>query len=82
MGIVKSDVLKAAGCLQLCSGHEAGAEAAVHALRAVFEDEATDGILFVDATNAFNNLNRKKCSSQHPVCLSIDFNNLDQLLSS
>ena len=28
-------------------------------MRAVFEDSATDAILFVDAVNAFNNLNRK-----------------------
>ena len=72
MGIVKSDVLKAAGCLQLCSGHEAGAEAAVQALRAVFQDETTDGILFVDATNAFNNLNRKNALHNiQYVCPSI-----------
>ena len=27
--------------------------------KAVFEDSATDGVSFVDASNAFNNLNRK-----------------------
>ena len=59
MGILKTDVLQAAGPLQLCSEHKAEAEAAVHAMRAVFEDDNTDGIFFVDAANAFNNLNRK-----------------------
>ena len=54
----KTDVMQAAGPLQLCAGHEAGAEAAVHAMRVIFEDANTDGILFVDASNAFNNLNR------------------------
>ena len=57
MGILKTDVLQAAGPLQLCSGHEA--ETAVQAMRANFEDDNTDGILFVDAANAFSNLNRK-----------------------
>ena len=58
MAEIKTDVMQAAGPLQLCAGHEAGAEAAVHAMRVIFEDANTDGILFVDASNAFNNLNR------------------------
>ena len=59
MATVKGEVLEAAGPLQLCAGQEAGAEAAVHAMKTVFEDAATDAVLFVDASNAFNNLNRK-----------------------
>ena len=59
MQVVRSDVLKAAGPIQLCGGHEGGCEAAVHAMREVFQDSATDGIIFVDASNAFNNLNRQ-----------------------
>ena len=59
MHVIKAEVLQAAGPVQLCAGHEAGAEAALHALRAVFEDATTEGILFVDASNAFNNLNRR-----------------------
>ena len=59
MATVKEEVLEAAGRLQLCAGQEAGAEAAVHAMKAIFEDAATDAVLFVDASNAFNNLNRK-----------------------
>ena len=59
MAVVKLDVLNASGPLQLCSGHEAGAEAAVHAMRATFQDATTDAVIFVDASNAFNNLNRK-----------------------
>lgn len=59
MAIVKKDVISATGPLQLCGGQEAGCEAAVHAMRSVFEASCTDGILFVDATNAFNNLNRQ-----------------------
>ena len=59
MEVVKVDVMKAAGGAQLCAGQEAGAEAAVHAIRAMFEHSATDAILFVIAANAFNNINRR-----------------------
>ena len=59
MDIFKIDALKAAGGVQLCAGHESSAVAAMRAMRTTFEEAATDAILFVDAENAFNNLNRK-----------------------
>ena len=59
MNVVGSEVLRVTGPRQLCSGHEAGAEAAIHAMRSVFQDEGTDAVLLVYASNAFNNLNRK-----------------------
>lgn len=59
MKVVKEDVLMASGPLQLCGGHEAGSEAAVHAMQAIFEDSDTDAVMLVDASNAFNNLNRQ-----------------------
>ena len=33
-------------------------EAAVHAMKEIFDDEETDGLLLVDAANAFNSINR------------------------
>ena len=57
--VVKDDVRNAAGPLQLCCGHEGGCEAAVRAMKEVFAADNTDGILLVDASNAFNNLNRQ-----------------------
>ena len=48
-----------AGPLQLAAGRLAGAEAAVHATNHLLENENTDGILLVDAENAFNLLNRR-----------------------
>ena len=57
--VVKQDVMDAAGCLQLCTGQQAGCETAVHAIREIFADEGTEGILLVDASNAFNSLNRR-----------------------
>ncbi len=59
MTVVGDDVLTATGTLQLCAGHEAGAEAAIHAMRTLFQDEGTEAVILVDAANAFNNLNRR-----------------------
>ena len=59
IGVIKDDITSAAGPLQTCTGIKAGIEAAIHAMRQVFEDAETEGILLVDAENAFNNLNRK-----------------------
>ena len=56
--VVKQDIVDAAGCLQLCAGQCAGCEAAVHAMREIFAHKDIEGILLVDASNAFNSLNR------------------------
>ena len=56
---IKPEIAEAAGCLQLCAGQKAGCEAAVHAMRNIYDEEETDGILLIDASNAFNSLNRK-----------------------
>ncbi len=57
--VTRGDIQDAAGSLQLCAGQIAGAEAAVHATREFFSEEATEAVLLVDASNAFNNLNRQ-----------------------
>ena len=59
MRIASLDVVIAAGSSQVCAALEGGCEAAVHAMRDFFSHEDTEGILLVDAANAFNNLNRK-----------------------
>ena len=56
---VSDDVQAAAGPLQTCAGHEAGCEAAVHAMREIFTLDDTEAILLVDASNAFNAVNRQ-----------------------
>ena len=57
--ITRADLQEAVGPLQLCAGQTAGTEAAIHALRASFQQEETEAVLLVDATNAFNALNRE-----------------------
>ena len=59
MTLLKKDVRQAAGWLQLCGGQVAGSEAARHAMHNVFNDDKTEGILLIDAENAFNSINRK-----------------------
>ena len=58
MVVVKEDVRRAAGNLQVCAGQQAGAEAAIHAMREIFGQESCEAVLLVDAKNAFNTINR------------------------
>ncbi len=56
---ITEDIQNAAGPLQACAGHISGCEAAVHAMRQVYESEQTEAVILVDASNAFNSLNRE-----------------------
>ena len=58
MKVVKPDVMSASGSLQLCAGQPSGSEAAIHAMRNIFDEDDTEAILLIDASNAFNSLNR------------------------
>ena len=42
---VKYDLQEAVGATQLCTGQEAGCEAAVHAMEKIFADEDTEAII-------------------------------------
>ena len=76
--IVKEDVQRVVGPLQMCVGFENGVEVASLAMHAVFEDKHTEAVLLVDAENAFNKLNRKvallnilhSCPSIAPVLIN------------
>ena len=57
--VVGRDVQKAAGSLQVCAGHDVGAEAACHTVRQMSSEEDCQCVLLVDASNAFNSLNRR-----------------------
>lgn len=59
LSTTRQDLLEAAGSYQLCAGQIAGVELAIHVVRQCYEDHETEGILLVDASNAFNAINRQ-----------------------
>ena len=61
LGVTGDSIREATGSLQLCGGQECGIEATIHAMHDTFGAEDVDAVLLVDATNAFNRLNREAC---------------------
>ena len=59
MEVVKKNVKRVVGNLQVCAGQQAGCEAAIHAVRSMFDHPDCEAVLMVDASNAFNCLNRE-----------------------
>ena len=59
VGAIQDENKQTAGCSQLCAGMEAGCEVGVHAMRKSFGNPSCEAVLFADATNAFNCLNRR-----------------------
>ena len=57
--LVRPEILQSVGSLQLSAGKEAGYEAACHAMRDIFNEDECQGVLLVDASDAFNSLTRK-----------------------
>ena len=49
----------AAASIQLCAGQMTGTEAAVHTMNLAFNSDESNTVLLVDASNAFNSLNRQ-----------------------
>ena len=57
----------------MCIGQRLGCEASIHALNEIYDEEATEAILLVDASNAFNRLNRKAAlSNAMNICPAIE----------
>jgi len=72
LSVIERDIKAASENIQLCVGQTSGCEAGVHAMRRIFQEEDTDAILLVDATNAFNALNRKAALINiHALCPSL-----------
>lgn len=55
---LRSEIVTSVGSLQVCAGQEAGCESIIHAMHAIYEDETCEAVLLVDASNAFNSINR------------------------
>ena len=58
MEVTGKNVQEAVGSIQLCAGHPVGVEAAIHTMRGFLDNDSSDGILLIDADNAFNRVNR------------------------
>ena len=58
MSVTEQEGFDACGSLQVCAGQKSGSEAAFHAMRCIFDTDDTDAVLLIDASNAFNSLNR------------------------
>ena len=59
LSVTRQDIQQVAGSLQLCAGQVAGIDAAIHTMSHLFNDDASEAVLLVDANNAFNLLNRQ-----------------------
>ena len=57
--ILRDEIIQQAGSLQSCAGVKGGIEANIHAMKELYDDEESQGRIQVDASNAFNQLNRK-----------------------
>ena len=72
LNILKRDIQDVVGSAQVCVGQISGIEAAVHAVQSLFECPENEALLLVDASNAFNSLNRKTALINiQRLCLSI-----------
>ena len=83
--MVKTDILEAAGNLQLCAGQEAGCEAAIHVMESLFHSSTTQAVLLANASNVFNSLNRNvSLHNLHFICppLAVTLTNVYREASS
>ena len=57
--VLEKVIQTSAGPLQVATGLQSGAEAAIHAMKEIFDSDETEAIILVDASNTFNLLDRK-----------------------
>eukprot|EP01002_Notosolenus_urceolatus_P014683 NODE_641_length_1887_cov_7.216540_g335_i1.p1 GENE.NODE_641_length_1887_cov_7.216540_g335_i1~~NODE_641_length_1887_cov_7.216540_g335_i1.p1 ORF type:complete len:215 (+),score=33.50 NODE_641_length_1887_cov_7.216540_g335_i1:793-1437(+) len=62
---VRGEVMSAAGSAQICAGHSSACEAACHSFQGRFTRPDTQMLLLVDASNAFNKMNRRQALAHH-----------------
>ena len=51
---MKEEIIRSVGNLQLCAGHESDCETAILAMSQIFNEEDSESVLLIDASNAFN----------------------------
>ena len=67
---IEKEIQEVTAPIQTCGGMRSGSEAAIHAMKAVFEDTVCEAVLLIDAENAFNCLNRKVALHNIQIILS------------
>ena len=58
MTLLKPEIIQSTAPMQTCAGIRGGIEATIHSVRRMYEDPEVECILLIDASNAFNALNR------------------------
>jgi hypothetical protein len=56
--VTQEEVREACGAMQLCGGMPSGCEAGARAIQELWDDPEVEAVLFIDARNAFNTMNR------------------------
>ena len=70
--VTKDEIHRTVGSLQLCAGQDPACESGVLAMEAMFENDKTEAVMLVDASNAFNSLNREAALKNiHILCPAI-----------
>ena len=77
---IQTDLKQPGGNQQLRMGHRCGIEHAIHSLRANFEEN--EAVLLIEATNAFNLLNRKLSIENIKIICPAFFNGVKNSYSS
>ena len=67
---MNGDIQEPAGSFQMATGLQLDAKAAIHSMKEIFDDKQTDSVILVDASNAFNSLNRN--AALHNTGLSMN----------
>lgn len=59
MKIARNETMNANSNIQLCAGQQGEAETALYEVKEIFTDKKCEVVFIVDASNAFNTVNRK-----------------------
>ena len=55
---IRTEIVTSVGTPQVCAGQEARCEFIIHAMNPIYEDETCEAAHLVDASKAFNSINR------------------------
>ena len=54
----REDIISAVGLLQVCARQEAGCKSLIQAMRKIYQDQSSEAVLMVDASNVFYSISR------------------------